>query len=1154
MIDLFSSITAVQLPREMEAYLSAAILAHHPTYDTSRTPPVDLKPAVLTASTAPKYSLGKGNGFPTQRRPMERPITSEHMEKVEAWFQDSGITIGSMADTPEKVVMSKCMLYTWRECFAKSVRDIKPTDLIEHSIDLEAHARPIKTSLPRYTAEEREFANRIFPELEDAGIIVRRSSPWGHRTKFPPKKKDSPLLRVVHNFIPVNSFTIKSGYPMHHLEEVINTLIKPHFIVFFSSDASNGYWAIPMKWSDINKTGFIAPNGQWVYLRMGQGLKGGPHTYAQFSDLVFGPLPANSAGVARMPSLIGTHGDHAFQVFMDDHAAAATTFEEMFKFLHEEYFPRVAFGPVYLSGHKTVVFGGSLELLGFHGSADGLRPSIKHREKIQTWPTPANRAELDAFLWLTPFLRIFIPGRAAHVLEMKKAYLELVAAEPKAKKVHDDEVEPCDEDLTKALIRKARPKKPTIQRKYVEKDSFDWGPNQQKSFDEVKAAITNNAMSGADPDLQFHLAVDASEEAVGGCLFQLQGQPAGTEASPKFLPNERIIMFLSFRLNDAESRYVNSERECLAIVRCLAEVRWIVIGSKYPVKVYSDHDALMPIFTKGQTEKGRISNWMDRLGEYDFQLVYRPSRDQHIGIADGLSRMPTRLSSISKAEDQDRMAMAVFDTTNLEQQTGPRGIREQVEDRMEKYASSPMYHQLIQYMRGGEAAIGEMQLPRNRQRYLREASKRYRLPESHESQILRYTENTGAESICLIEAEVHRFLHAAHEDHGHHAAALTLDFLMGRAYWPTRVKDVHTWVQNCHSCQARSKRPIKTSVQAIQHFAPLSMLGMDWIGPISPPCSITGAVYILLVMDYFSRFAWAKAYIQHTAVEVIDMYENHITPVFGWPIGVYSDNGSHFVNGDVNNMFTHHGVSHFTGPISHPSSTGLLERGVQEMMTFISKKCIDRRAHSGWSLMVREGVLEMNTKGVRIHGYSPSQLMLGFEPQLYHFDINPAPLPTPAEAEEELPPYQYQIFTALRDENKLLSAEAASYTHYRQGKNTRKQKIPAPGDLVLVWDAALAKQHGRKLERKWMGPRMLTKLTPHGLSGYVREIHGDGREKRYHINDLILYHQREEVMLAGAQLTLPPQGTTPVIIGGSRITTGRVGGRALMLYQLYQHH
>ena len=37
-----------------------------------------------------------------------------------------------------------------------------------------------------------------------------------------------------------------------------------------------------------------------------------------------------------------------------------------------------------------------------------------------------------------------------------------------------------------------------------------------------------------------------------------------------------------------------------------------------------------------------------------------------------------------------------------------------------------------------------------------------------------------------------------------------------------------------------------------------------------------------------------------------------------------------------------HGVSHFTGAISHPASTGLLERAVQEMLALISKKCIKR--------------------------------------------------------------------------------------------------------------------------------------------------------------------------------------------------------------------
>lgn len=167
-----------------------------------------------------------------------------------------------MADTPERVELAQRLVFTWKDCFASSVKDIKSTDLIEHSIELEPHAKPMKGTLPRYTVAEREFANRIFPELEDTGIIVRRSSSWGARTKFPPKKKGSELLRVVHNFIPVNRYTVKPAYPIYHLEEVVNTVIKPKYIVYFSSDTSNGYWAISLKKSDQNKTGFLTPNGQ----------------------------------------------------------------------------------------------------------------------------------------------------------------------------------------------------------------------------------------------------------------------------------------------------------------------------------------------------------------------------------------------------------------------------------------------------------------------------------------------------------------------------------------------------------------------------------------------------------------------------------------------------------------------------------------------------------------------------------------------------------------------------------------------------------------------------------------------------------------------------------------------------------------------------
>ena len=53
-----------------------------------------------------------------------------------------------------------------------------------------------------------------------------------------------------------------------------------------------------------------------------------------------------------------------------------------------------------------------------------------------------------------------------------------------------------------------------------------------------------------------------------------------------------------------------------------------------------------------------------------------------------------------------------------------------------------------------------------------------------------------------------------------------------------------------------------------------------------------------------------------------------MSPIFGHPQVVYIDNGSHFVNELMKNYYGDCGITHYTGPISHPSLTGLLEKVV----------------------------------------------------------------------------------------------------------------------------------------------------------------------------------------------------------------------------------
>lgn len=71
-----------------------------------------------------------------------------------------------------------------------------------------------------------------------------------------------------------------------------------------------------------------------------------------------------------------------------------------------------------------------------------------------------------------------------------------------------------------------------------------------------------------------------------------------------------------------------------------------------------------------------------------------------------------------------------------------------------------------------------------------------------------------------------------------------------------------------------------------------------------------------------------------------------------------------------------------------------------------------------------------------------------------------------------MPQKKFQVFTALREENRLLASDVASYSQPVHNGGQRKQRLPEPEDLVLVWNNSKASQKGRKLEAKWLGSRM----------------------------------------------------------------------------------
>ncbi len=152
-------------------------------------------------------------------------------------------------------------------------------------------------------------------------------------------------------------------------------------------------------------------------------------------------------------------------------------------------------------------------------------------------------------------------------------------------------------------------------------------------------------MTATIHELQYHLTANASRRVTEACLFQLSEESSDTIMTSHLKDKIKIMMFMSFRLNDAKTRYFNIERECLVIVNALTKVRWLVVKSKWKTIFYIDHHVLNSIMIKRSNKYERIATWQDRLSEYDIKVVHRSITNSMIEIIDDLSRLSLKLTT-----------------------------------------------------------------------------------------------------------------------------------------------------------------------------------------------------------------------------------------------------------------------------------------------------------------------------------------------------------------------------------------------------------------------------------------------------------------------------------------------------------------------------
>ncbi|CAM8981775.1 unnamed protein product [Rhodiola kirilowii] len=121
------------------------------------------------------------------------------------------------------------------------------------------------------------------------------------------------------------------------------------------------------------------------------------------------------------------------------------------------------------------------------------------------------------------------------------------------------------------------------------------------------------------------------------------------------------------------------------------------------------------------------------------------------------------------------------------------------------------------------------------------------------------------------------------------------------------------------------------SILAVDLF---DVWGIDFMGPFPPSY---GNQYILVAVDYVSKWVEVMATPTCDAKKVIKMFQKVIFPRFGVPRTVISDGGSHFKERNFETLLKKYGVYHKVDTLYHPQSSGKVEISNREIKSILGK-------------------------------------------------------------------------------------------------------------------------------------------------------------------------------------------------------------------------